>query len=243
MVGAISLKQQAENDRLLQEARRVLADPTLLEKKLEAKDAAQKAKENQTKEHQAKKEDKPQHNSLQHDPTVSVPLLSLLVDALKKEKKEGTQGKDGEETLETITGDSETEAKAESKDAIVALADRIKRLYANEMMQQAYAQASQGNYSGLDRYQHQSGVSGTNVYKPTYQQDDYGVSKKNEELEKKRSETSTYAKLSGGDKPVAFIMSDPRGRLHSTWEIVRVLNETADGKIERNDGLHYQGLS
>ena len=238
----ISLKQQVKNERILQEARNVMNQQSaILEKKLEVK--GQTAKEGQSKEAQPKKEDKPQHNSLQHDPSVSVPLLSLLVDALKKEKKDGVQGKDGEETLETITGDSETEIKKESKDAIVALADRIKRLYANEMMQQAYAQAAQGNYSGLGRYQNESGVQASNVYKATYQQDDYGAAQKNEELEKKRNETSTYSKLSGGDQPVAFIMADPRGRLHSTWEIVRVLNETADGKIERNDGLHYQGLS
>ena len=242
MVVGISLKQQAENERLLQEARKVLNQQSaILEKKLEVK--GQTAKEGQSKEAQPKKEDKPQHNSLQHDPSVSVPLLSLLVDALKKEKKDGVQGKDGEETLETITGDSETEIKKESKDAIVALADRIKRLYANEMMQQAYAQAVQGNYSALGRYQNESGVQASNVYKATYQQDDYGAAQKNEELEKKRNESSTYSKLAGGDKPQAFIMTDPRGRLHSTWEIVRVLNETADGKIERNDGLHYQGLS
>ncbi len=237
MVVGISLKQQAENERLLQEARKVLNQQSaILEKKLEVK-------EQTAKEVQPKKEDKPQHNSLQHDPSVSVPLLSLLVDALKKEKKDGVEGKDGEETLETITGDSDLETKKESKDAIVALADRIKRLYANEMMQQAYAQAAQGNYSGLGRYQNESGVQASNVYKPTYQQEDYGVAQKNEELEKKRSETSTYSKLSGGDKPMAFLMTDPRGRLHSTWEIVRVLNESYDGKIERNDGLHYQGLS
>ncbi len=237
MVASISIKQQAENDRILQEARRVVNQhSTLLEKKLEAN---QKVKEDQTKENQPKKEDKPQHNSLQHDPSISVPLLTLLVDALKKEKKDSVE-KDGEETLEIITGDSEI--KKESKDAIVALADRIKRLYANEMMQQAYVQA-QGNYSALGRYQNDSPVQASNVYKPTYQQDDYSVSKKNEELEKKRNESSTYSKLAGGDKPQAFIMTDPRGRLHSTWEIVRVLNETSDGKIERNDGLHYQGLS
>ena len=242
MVVGISLKQQVENERLLEEARKVMNQQSaLLEKKLEVK--AQPAKEGQSKEAQTKREDKPQHNSLQHDPTLSVPLLSLLVDALKKEKKDSVEGKFGEETLETITGDSETETKKESKDAIVALADRIKRLYANEMMQQAYAQAAQGNYSALGRCQNESGVQATNVYKPTYQQEDYGASQKNEEFEKKRSETSTYSKLSGGDKPMAFIMTDPRGRLHSTWEIVRVLNETADGKIERNDGLHYQGLS
>ena len=242
MVVGISLKQQTENERLLEESRKVMNQQSaFLEKKIEAKE--QKAKEDQTKENQTKKEDKPQHNSLQHDPTVSVPLLSLLVDALKKEKKDTVEGKDGEETLETITGDSETEIKKESKDAIVALADRIKRLYSNEMMQQAYAQAVQGNYSGLGRYKNESDVQVSNVYKATYQQDDYGASQKNEELEKKRSESSTYAKLAGGDKPMAFIMTDPRGRLHSTWEIVRVLNETADGKIERNDGLHYQGLS
>src|SRR3990167_10323968 len=147
MVVGISLKQQAENERLLQEARKVLNQQSaILEKKLEVK--GQTAKEDQTKENQTKKEDKPQHNSLQHDPSVSVPLLSLLVDALKKEKKDGVQGKDGEETLETITGDSDSEIKKESKDAIVALADRIKRLYANEMMQQSYA-AEQRNYSAL----------------------------------------------------------------------------------------------
>ena len=242
MVANISLQQQAENERFIEEEKKVMnKQSAFLEKKLEVKE--QTAKECQLKEVQTKKEDKPQHNSLQHDPTVSVPLLSLLVDALKKEKKDSTQGKDGEETLETITGDSETETKKESKDAIVVFADRIKRLYANEMMQQAYAQAAQGNYSGLGRYQNESGVQATNVYKATYQQDDYGAAQKNEELEKKRNESSTYAKLAGGDKPQAFIMTDPRGRLHSTWEIVRVLNETADGKIERNDGLHYQGLS
>ena len=56
-------------------------------------------------------------------------------------------------------------------------------------------------------------------------------------------ENSIGYKLSRGDKYQAFIMTDPKGRIHSSWEIVRILNESYDGMIERNDGLHGQWLS
>ena len=58
-----------------------------------------------------------------------------------------------------------------------------------------------------------------------------------------KDENSTYNKLAGGGKYQAFIMTDPKGRLHGRWEVERVMDESFDGKLERNDGLHYQGLS
>ncbi|MFA6889102.1 MAG: hypothetical protein WC254_06420, partial [Candidatus Woesearchaeota archaeon] len=74
----------------------------------------------------------PVHNSLQHDSPVSVPLLTLLVDALKKDALDTTP--DGLEIIADEAGEKKV-------DAVVALAERIKRMYANEMMQQAYMDA------------------------------------------------------------------------------------------------------
>ncbi len=172
----------------------------------------------------------PVHNSLQHDSAVSAPLLTMLVDALKKDALENT--KDG---LEIIA-----EAAEKKVDAVVALAERIKRAYANEMMQQAYMNAVQDNYNFLAHYAKESPVK-VSVFSLN-SQEGYDDAKK---LEPKAiaDETSIGYKLSKGDKYLAFIMADPKGRVHSTWEIVRILNETYDGMIERNDGLHGQWLS
>ncbi len=223
----MALSIRREMDAILQKLEKAVQKES--EKDVETKKTSEK-----TEEH------KPTHNSLQHEPSVSVPLLSLLVEALKKDNKDDE--KEGLETIAEEASEDETtdEKKRAKKDAIVALADRIKSMYATEMMQEAYAKAMQSNYNPA-HYQNNQTQTSPNMIKPAYEQDDYSTS--HEALEKKRNESSTYSKLAGGDKLQAFIMTDPRGRLHSTWEIVRILNETSDGKIERNDGLHYQGLS
>ncbi len=170
----------------------------------------------------------PAHNSLQHDPAVSAPLLSLLVEALKKDAHADV--KDGLEVIAEEAGEKKI-------DPVVALAERIKQMYANEMMQQAYMNA-QSSYNPLSAYTNVS-----SVILPTSaalnSQEGYEEAKK---LEPKAvsDENSVGYKISRGDKYQAFIMTDPKGRLHSTWEIVRVINETADGLIERNDGYHSQ---
>ncbi len=189
-----------------------------------------KKQEKKVENRQQHKEEKhvPVHNSLQHDPSVSAPLLNLLVEALKKDSTEKTP-----EGLEIIAEEAETK----KIDAVVALAERIKKMYAHEMMQQAYMSSLQSSYNPLDTYNavstHVSGIPQLNA------QDSYEEAKK---LEPKAisDENSIGYKLSKGDKYQAFIMTDPKGRLHSTWEIVRVINERGDGLIERNDGYHSQ---
>ena len=179
----------------------------------------------------AKEEKHPVHNSLQHDPAVSAPLLTMLVDALKKDASENTK-----EGLEIIADEGEKKV-----DAVVALAERIKRMYANEMMQSAYMNAAQSNYNPLAHYSKPSAVK-LPAATELNAQEGYDEAKK---LEPKAvaDESSIGYKLSKGDKYQAFIMTDPKGRIHSSWEIVRILNESYDGMIERNDGLHGQWLS
>lgn len=202
---------------------------------------SEKNKEGKTKE--KAEEHKPTHNSLQHEPSVSVPLLSLLVEALKKDNKDD-EDKEGLEIIaeEAVEEDATDEKKRAKKDAIVALADRIKRMYATELMQEAYAKAMQSNYNPNAHYQNSQMQTTPNMIKPAYEQDDYSNPEKLKPKEMK-DENSKYNKLAGGGKYQAFIMTDPRGRLNSTWEIVRVMNESGDGTLERNDGIHYQGLS
>lgn len=207
----------------------------------------EKAVQNQKDtEKQKTEESKIIHNSLQHEPSVSVPLLSLLVEALKKDNKDDDE-KEGleiiaEEASEEIAEEASEEKKRAKKDAIVALADRIKRLYTTEMMQEAYAKTMQSNYNPNAHYQNNPIQATPNMIKPAYEQDDYSNPEKLKPKEMK-DENSKYNKLAGGGKYQAFIMTDPRGRLNSTWEIVRVMNESGDGTLERNDGIHYQGLS
>jgi len=213
---------------------------TILEK---LEKAVQKESEKNKEGKIQKKTDdhKPTHNSLQHEPSVSVPLLSLLVEALKKDNDEEKEGLEiiAEEVSDDETADEKKRAK---KDAIVALADRIKRMYATEMMQEAYAKAMQSNYNPNAHYQNNQGPTTPNMIRPVYEQEDYSNPEKLKPKEIK-DENSKYNKLAGGGKYQAFIMTDPRGRLNSTWEIVRVMNESGDGTLERNDGIHYQGLS
>lgn len=178
--------------------------------------------------HQTKEKKVPSHNSLQHDSPVSAPLLTILVDALKKDASG-----DAKDRLEII---AEEERKV---DPVVALAERIKQMYANEMMHQAYING-QASYNPLAHYSKPSPVklpvaelSSTEGYEEAKKLEPRAMS----------DENSIGYKLSKGDKYQAFIMTDPKGRIHSTWEIVRILNETYDGIIERNDGLHGQWLS
>lgn len=213
------------------------------------------------------------HTSLQHDSSISMPLLSLLVENLKKKIEEGVLKKQGNEKedekqgkleaiaekqlkfrdeLEENEGDNIIEIEEDiedidnlklTKDPVVALAERIKHLYASELMQQAYSSAagssSNANYKNDISSQNQA------IVKAAYEQEGYThLAEKKEELPKAISdENSTGYKISRGSKYQAFIMTDPKGRWHSTWEIVRIINETYDGMIEKNDGLHYQGLS
>ncbi len=202
---------------------------------------SEKNKEGKTQE--KAEEHKPTHNSLQHEPSVSVPLLSLLVEALKKDNKDDEE-KEGLEIIaeEAVEEDATDEKKRAKKDAIVALADRIKRMYATELMQEAYAKAMQSNYNSNAQYQNNLGSTTPNMIRPVYEQEEYSNPEKLKPKEMK-DENSKYNKLAGGGKYQAFIMTDPKGRLNSTWEVVRVMNESGDGTLERNDGIHYQGLS
>ncbi len=225
-------------------------DLILTLKKTQAKESLEQKTEKKTDSVQAKSENKsdknsehkPEHNSLQHDPTISVPLLSALVEALKKESNEET-----EESLEGIAKEAKTEETTESsdkkkkKDSIVELAEKIKSLYANELKEQMYNKALQGSYNANSmQYQNDTGVQMQKGIKAAYSQESDDATEKAKV--KMDDESSAGYKASGGSKYQAFIMTDPEGRWHSTWEVTRVLNETYDGKIERNDGLHYQGL-
>lgn len=196
----------------------------------------------------------PIHNSLQHDPKISMPLLSLLVEALKKENKEETKKEDDNEEETSLEGIAETEESIEQeeteeekkkkwKDPIVALAERIKQFYANEMLQQAYQ--AERNYHANAQYNNSRTAEMQTMMKVAYDQEEYGLtaSEKQKLPKALTDENSIGYKLSKGDKYQTFIMTDPRGRLHSTWEIVRIMNESNEGTLERNDGLHYQGLS
>lgn len=203
----------------------------------------------------------PTHNSLQHDPKISMPLLSLLVEALKKENKEESQKKEEKteedqslegiaETEEGNTEDTaseegtEEEKKKKWKDPVVALAERIKQFYANELMQQAYTEAGK-NYHANAQYNNDRMAAMQSMIKTTVGEEGYSLTASDKKKLPKAigDENSIGYKISKGDKYQAFIMTDPRGRWHSTWEIVRVMNESSDGTLERNDGLHYQGLS
>lgn len=203
----------------------------------------------------------PIHNSLQHDPKVSMPLLSLLVEALKKENKEETKKK-GEESEEdqSLEGIAETEEgrtendgseegtesekKKKWKDPVVALAERIKQFYANELMQQAYTEAGK-NYHANAQYNNDRMAAMQGMIKATVAEEGYSLSASEQKKLPKAivNENSDGYKLSGGSKLQKFIMTHPTGKLRSSWTYVRILNETDDGKIERNDGYIPQGLS
>lgn len=223
--------QRAEEKSLEQKAEKEKITPS--------KDAkTEKKSDKDTFEH------KPEHNSLQHDPTISVPLLSALVEALKKENADGEET---EETLEAITKEAKAETeessdKKKKKDSIVELAEKIKSLYTNELKEQMYNKALQGNYNANSmHYQNDTTVQMQKGVKAAYNQESDDSAEK-QKVKAIDDENSTGYKISKGSKYQAFIMTDPKGRWHSTWEITRVLNETYDGKIERNDGIHYQGL-
>ena len=225
----LSIQREKEMHAMLEKLEKATGNQN--EKSIESKKTSEKAEEH-----------KQSHNSLQHEPTVSVPLLSLLVDALKKENKDDDEEKDGLEIIAEEVEDTDWNRKKKDakKDAIVALANRIKRMYAQEL-QDAYANTMQG-YNPNAQYQNDRVVQMSNMIIPPYEQEEYNNPEKLKPKEIK-DENSTYNKLAGGGKYQAFIMTDPRGRLHGRWDIERVMNETGDGKLERNDGLHYQGLS
>ncbi len=217
-----------------------------LEQKAEKKEAAKRQKETATKNNN-NSEQIPTHNSLQHDPTISIPLLSVLVDALRKQN---TQDIEEEiETLELIAKEAKKEETAEEsldkkkkKDSIVELAERIKSLYANELKEQMYSKSLQNYTANSMQYQNDTNLQQMQKgITAAYSQED-SESKEKIKVKAVDDESSTGYKASGGSKYQAFIMTDPKGRWHSTWEITRILSETYDGKIERNDGLHYQGL-
>ncbi len=152
------------------------------------------------------------------------------------------------ETLEVVADEEATDEKIinEKKDAVALLAKRIKDLYAGEMQQHAYVQTIQAKYNVASAYGSTNNVK-TNG--EMYNMQEYDSSKaqsdqaQNNGVERLKDENSIAYKLSKGSRMQAFIMTDPKGRLHSTWEVVRVFNETYDGKLEQNNGLHYQGLS
>jgi hypothetical protein len=211
------------------------------------------------------------HNSLQHDSTMAIPLLEVLIDKIKKSKhdpreviktlqrkpqeaKKTKSSKDAKEetteaTLEEVAEDfvEITDESSKKKDAVAALADRIKKMYAGEMLQQSYNQAQSAYNANV-----MGGAYGGNNVKQNsqmYNKQGYdGKSTSSAEAQNNGSarlddESSKAYRLSGGSKMQAFIMTDPKGRLHSTWNVVRVFNESYDGKLIQNNGLHYQGLS
>lgn len=202
------------------------------------KSAEKKKTSEKTEEH------KPTHNSLQHEPSVSVPLLSLLVEALRKDNKNDDE-KEGLEIIaeEAVEEDATDEKKRAKKDAIVALAERIKNIYANELKEQMYGKALQANYNANDmQYKDEISSQMQKAMKHAYIQDG-DETEKRQKIKAIDDENSAGYKMSKGSRYQAFVMTDPKGRWHSTWEITRIISETYDGKIERNDGLHYQGLS
>src|SRR3989338_3236445 len=112
----LSIQREKEMHAILEKLEKAIeSHPINSEKNLESKKTSEKAEEH-----------KQTHNSLQHEPSVSVPLLSLLVEALKKDNDDE---KEGLEIIaeEASDDDATDEKKRAKKDAIVALADRIKR--------------------------------------------------------------------------------------------------------------------
>lgn len=185
------------------------------------------------------------HNSLQHDTLVSIPLLSILVDALKKEKvveDNSLETKADEETEWVEEVEKESGNKKEKKDPIIALAERIKQMYVFELVQESYAKAAIINYKASEGY-HQSGsVAVQQIEKPDYEQVDSFEKKKSDIHKRIKEENSKGYKLNRDSRYQANVMSDPRGRLVSTWTYVRSVNETSDGKIELNNEYITQGF-
>lgn len=188
----------------------------------------------------AKKDEHPTHNSLQHDPTISVPLLSILIDALKKEVEEDSL-ETKTEGVEVVEEESDTKKK---KDPVLALAEKIKQMYAQELVQQSYAQTALQSYKSASEGYHQAGsVTVQQKEKPSYEMQEESFEKKKSDIHARiKEENSKAYKLNRDSRYQANVMSDPRGRLVSTWTYVRSLNETADGKISANDGYISQGF-
>lgn len=185
------------------------------------------------------------HNSLQHDDIQTMPLLDTLVKALEKEETGKSSDKKekgiAEMTKELLGEDSETK-----KDPIAIIAEHIKRTYANEALQQAYAQSPLSSYNPARAYGRETSVKeNSHIYGGTEGDEAKAGSTEaqNNGAARLIDENSAAYRLSAGSKMQAFIMSDPKGRVHSTWNIIRVVNENADGYVTRNEGLHYQGLS
>ncbi len=207
----------------------------------QGKDQVKTERTLQTQQKIKNKEEASTHNSLQHDPRISVQLLSILIDALKKEKKD-------EDSLET-KAEEETEIseeesdKKEKKDPILALAERIKQMYARELVQESYA-AAVNNYSlGSEGYHQAGAIAIQKSIKQEYEQNEDTFEKKKSDIQERiKEENSKAYKLNRDSKYQANVMSDPRGRLVSTWTFVRSINETSDGKITANDGYISQGF-
>jgi hypothetical protein len=218
----------------------------------------------------AKKQTNRKHNSLQHDSTIAVPLLEALLSKInnkndprdvlrktilkaRKSEKETIKSKitektEDEDSIEVIANEVEevSQEGKKKKDAAAALADRIKKLYAGEVAAQAYNQANISQYNPATGYSSNSVMANSKMYNAqAYENPNKIESSEADNNGKKRleDENSNAYKLSGGSKYQALIMTDPKGRLRSRWTMERVLNESSDGVIELNNGLHYQGLS
>jgi hypothetical protein len=177
------------------------------------------------------------HNSLQHDSSVAVPLLEILVEAIKKEKRKKERTKqDVEEEVE--------EESLTTKDDVIVLAEHIRESYAGELQQQAYA-PSRNNYDASGAYEN-AAMQGSNSnlpYSETEIHDTNSTKARDTGARRLKDENSAAYRLSQGSKYQAFIMTDPKGRIHSAWNIIRIINENQEGLLEQNNGLHYQGLS
>lgn len=189
------------------------------------------------------------HNSLQHDDVRTLPLLDSLVKALEKDQKEKSTDssiqKIKEKSIAEMTKEL-LEEISEKKDSIAIIAEHIKQLYANDISQQVYAQSPLRSYNpAMDYGQGTSVKKNSQMYGQTEGDDAKASSTEaqNNGAARLVDENSAAYRLSAGTKIQAFIMSDPKGRIHSTWNVIRVVNESSEGYITQNNGLHYQGLS
>ncbi len=191
---------------------------------------------------------KEEHNSLQHDDIRTIPLLDALVHALEMEqtKKGGGTARKKEESIAEMAKELLGEENATQKDPIAIIAEHIKQRYANDLLQQAYVQSPLRSYDPATAYGHKNAVKDNSTMHLGIEYDESKIGSSEAQkngAERLADENSAAYRLSAGTKIQAFIMTDPKGRIHSTWNIIRVVNETAEGYITQNNGLHYQGLA
>jgi hypothetical protein len=182
------------------------------------------------------------------DPRIRLQKIIQQKSAKRKEKitikNKVTEEK--EDSIEVIANEViEVTEDTEIKDAAAILADRIKKLYAGEIAAQTYNQANISNYNPGSAYNGNNVMPNSKAYNARSYDDAKTSSSEadNNGAERLKDENSTAYRLSAGSKYQAFIMTDPKGRLHSRWQVERIVNESADGVITQNNGLHYQGLS